>query len=249
MPALCLQQKAIMMSVIILSTVSVNVYVFYVEVAAFSHVLYRTLVNARIAVYHYINVRNVSDAWRTGQATHRFQLIGHGLNIVELASSATAAMFDSALGEESSFTECPLPSTNDVLPQNSNYINRTFHVAFLQRSQWLNKDVFNFSSCKFTNCHFHGFNVTATTDVVIVDADYLTAKQKLPTKHWKHQLYILAVRESAIHTVSRLLIKTRTLWSRPFNMTLSYRRDSEMCVPYTFWFHPKPLDRRPDYCR
>ncbi|CAL1527928.1 unnamed protein product [Lymnaea stagnalis] len=124
-------------------------------------------------------------------------------------------------------------------------VTKQFRVSVLRRPYWLK--AFNFQQCDYSNCLFDDSQVTESTDLVIVYVGGLNDNYR-PPKRWPHQRYAAAVWESPHHTGASFLYDNHSVWNHAFNLTATYRTDSDIFLPYSrLRFQPRPLKERPNY--
>lgn len=82
--------------------------------------------------------------------------------------------------------------------------NKLFHVAAINKNDWMTDAMFDFSRCEYSNCHYDGTDINETTEVVLVNANYLR-NESLPKKRWPHQLYAVMTWESPPNTRAQFI--------------------------------------------
>ncbi|XP_059154518.1 4-galactosyl-N-acetylglucosaminide 3-alpha-L-fucosyltransferase 9-like [Physella acuta] len=142
------------------------------------------------------------------------------------------------LCQKSKYLECPIKKVKSF--------NRTFHISVANWPSWLPATVFQFSTCRHSNCVFDKV-ISQTTDVVLVHGVGLD-DQMVPAKRWPHQTYGFVVWEPPGAMHAKFLKRNVSLWDNYFNFTVSYRTDSDIFNPYgKLKLNPKPLKERPNY--
>ncbi|CAL1527931.1 unnamed protein product [Lymnaea stagnalis] len=125
--------------------------------------------------------------------------------------------------------------------------NRTFKIGYYGRPHWQRISVFNFSRCRFSNCVYQGDKVTPDTDVVLVYAVGLRDHFK-PPKLLPHQMYAITDWEPPDRVSATFLNNASSVWNHVFNLTITYRVDSDIPVPYSrLKPNPKSNEERPNY--
>ncbi|XP_059139277.1 alpha-(1,3)-fucosyltransferase C-like [Physella acuta] len=109
--------------------------------------------------------------------------------------------------------------------------NKTFRVAVLERPLWQLEEDFDFSVCEYSNCVFSGDKVTHETDVIVVYSQKLTENYKLPSAR-PDALYVMELWEPPVRTSSTYMRNSSSKWNHIFNLTMTYRVDSDIFVPY-----------------
>ncbi|XP_059179696.1 alpha-(1,3)-fucosyltransferase C-like [Physella acuta] len=124
---------------------------------------------------------------------------------------------------------------------------KTYSIAVLRRPSWIPDSDFDFASCEFSNCKFVDTNVNEMTDVVLVYAVGLSDGFR-PPQRWAHQIYGVMMWESPIHTHASFISDAGSVWNKAFNMTIHYRTDSDVFVPYDrLVYSPRPQQELPNY--
>ncbi|KAH9512208.1 hypothetical protein Btru_041122 [Bulinus truncatus] len=127
--------------------------------------------------------------------------------------------------------------------------NKYFGVSLQRKPHWLDERIFfNFSKCHHSKCFYQGEHINESTRMVIVEIKRLNDSFQ-PARRWPHQLYVAAVWESPVYTLlTEYLNDTNSYWNTRFNLTASYRTDSDIFVPYgVLDFRPKRIGARPNY--
>ncbi|KAK6969947.1 alpha-(1 3)-fucosyltransferase C [Biomphalaria glabrata] len=135
--------------------------------------------------------------------------------------------------------------------------NRTFGIGILERPPVMRlpqvfdrKDVlsvFDLSECQYTNCYFQDTKITESTSIVIIFLTYLNDKFKIE-KRWPHQLYAAYTYETPFYLYAQLMQDPKSYWNSKFNLTISYRTDSDIFEAYgILHFKPRPIEARPNY--
>lgn len=123
--------------------------------------------------------------------------------------------------------------------------NGVFKIADVRRADWQTPMTFN--QCRYNNCVSVGNQVTPDTDVVHVYGVGLTQAFPRPVRH-PNQMWMYSVWESPHHTHADFLGNEGSPWNNVFDITMSYRVDSDVFVPYGFLaFEPTPIEKRPNY--
>ncbi|CAL1527929.1 unnamed protein product [Lymnaea stagnalis] len=124
-------------------------------------------------------------------------------------------------------------------------VTKQFRVSVLRRPSWM--QAFSFHQCEYPNCLFDDSQVTEDTDLVILYVGGLNDNYR-PPKRWPHERYAAAVWESPHHTGASFLYDSHSVWNHAFNLTATYRTDSDIFIPYSrLRFQPKPVKERPNY--
>uniref|UniRef100_A0A2C9KWR5 Fucosyltransferase N-terminal domain-containing protein n=1 Tax=Biomphalaria glabrata TaxID=6526 RepID=A0A2C9KWR5_BIOGL len=127
--------------------------------------------------------------------------------------------------------------------------NETFGVVLLRRPGWMDISRFDFSKCQYSKCVFQGDTIDNTTRLIIIYTVGLNDNFKL-SQRWPGQIYAAATWESPPHTHASFLSDKNSHWNFVFNVTATYRTDSEIFVPYArLIFQPTPKGKRPNYCK
>ncbi|KAH9488240.1 hypothetical protein Btru_063892 [Bulinus truncatus] len=123
--------------------------------------------------------------------------------------------------------------------------NVTFGLSLLRRPSWMAH--LDFSNCGHSNCVYHGEGINESTHLVVVYSVGLNDDFR-PPRRWPHQLYVSGTWESPVHTHASFLTNQKSIWNSAFNLTATYRVDSDLFLPYgKLLYQPRPLDQRPNY--
>ncbi|XP_055901609.1 alpha-(1,3)-fucosyltransferase C-like [Biomphalaria glabrata] len=135
--------------------------------------------------------------------------------------------------------------------------NGTFGISILNRPSVMKfpqvfdrkeaLSVFDLTECLYSNCYFQDTDVSVHTSLVIIFLTNLNDNFKLE-KRWPHQLYAAYTYETPYYLYPQLMQDPNSYWNSMFNLTISYRTDSDIFEAYgVLRFKPKPIEARPNY--
>ncbi|KAH9496717.1 hypothetical protein Btru_009770 [Bulinus truncatus] len=170
----------------------------------------------------------------TNNSTVRINLIEASNQIQDIKSRVSCVA--------TPFVECELP-----VPRSSKTSNVTFGVALLRQPSWIPDSQFNFKECPYSNCVYHGAQVTRSTKLVVVNVVNLNEHYR-PPHRWPHQIYMACTYESPVHTHASFQLDANSVWNLAFNLTATYRLDSDLFLPYgKLIFNPGSQGKMPNY--
>ncbi|KAH9512172.1 hypothetical protein Btru_040958 [Bulinus truncatus] len=139
------------------------------------------------------------------------------------------------------FVSCDSNVTNESIT------NETFGIALLEKTFWINAETFSISPN--ANIQTVSFKTIKLMRPLEWSAYLVWMNDSFrPAQRWPHQLFVASVWEPPYRTDSNSLNDRTTYWSTNFNLTCSYRTDSDIFVPYgQLDFVPKPAAERPNY--
>ncbi|RUS74176.1 hypothetical protein EGW08_018065, partial [Elysia chlorotica] len=117
---------------------------------------------------------------------------------------------------------------------------RPWKIADIRRAKW--QPDMNFANCRYSNCVNVGSHVTPDTDVVHVMGVGLNSGFPRPPRS-SNQLWMFSAWESPHHTHADFLDSEKSPWNGVFNLSMSYRVDSDIFAPYGLLaFQPTPVE-------
>ncbi|KAH9498766.1 hypothetical protein Btru_005078 [Bulinus truncatus] len=118
-------------------------------------------------------------------------------------------------------------------------------IHVINPAMWMVSSL-NYVRCPVKQCVFDMGNVTEDTDVVLVHGVCLK-EESLPGRRWDGQIYVMYGRESPPHFKSAVQ-NASSSWRYAFNLTSTYRRDSDIMWPYGgLKYTPWSADQRPNF--
>ncbi|KAI8779753.1 alpha-(1,3)-fucosyltransferase C [Biomphalaria glabrata] len=143
---------------------------------------------------------------------------------------------------ETMYVRCAEPATFEPT------VYTTYNVAMLSMKRWMKGyRFFNFSTCVYSRCRFQDSRIDQSTHMVVMEISDIDDQYQAISR-WPHQLYVATSWEPPPHLNSEIKLDRNYFWNSRFNLTSSYRTDSDIFVPYGMLrFKPIPVDSRPNY--
>ncbi|KAK0044821.1 glycoprotein 3-alpha-L-fucosyltransferase A [Biomphalaria pfeifferi] len=163
----------------------------------------------------------------TSEREKGLQKSGNASKSFELFSSQTYNRDLSSGGAErisSDSTADPYFRINEKLQS-----GKPVSIHVINPQKWLINDWDRFR-CPVNACVYSLGDVSEEADVVLVHGVKLD-EGLLPPKRWPGQLYVMYGRESPLHYGGALVEETSS-WRYAFNLTSTYRQDSDIFWPY-----------------